>query len=155
MWSYGYLFFFFLLFVVCVVVVVVFLLFYFFLVCFLFSAVLTFFFLLLFCFIHSFLFSFFPNSFSYIPHLILLFQLLSVHLFPSHWMDLKLAALATFLSCMIQDVASHVTLGIIFMVHLSGVVYRTALGAEKHLLVKVRGSYLIVHAGLTVGWISR
>ena len=127
----------------------------FFLVCFLFSAVLTFFFLLLFCFIHSFLFPFFPNSFSYIPHLILLFQLLSVHLFPSHWMDLKLAALATFLSCMIQDVASHVTLGIIFMVHLSGVVYRTALGAEKHLLVKVRGSYLIVHAGLTVGWISR
>ena len=127
----------------------------FFLVCFLFSAVLTFFFLLLFCFIHSFLFPFFPNLFSYIPHLILLFQLLSVHLFPSHWMDLKLAALATFLSCMIQDVASHVTLGIIFMVHLSGVVYRTALGAEKHLLVKVRGSYLIVHAGLTVGWISR
>ena len=124
--------------------------------CFLFSAVLIFlFFFLLFCFIHSFLFSFFSNSFSYIPHLIRLFQLLSVHLFPSHWMDLKLAALATFLSCMIQDVASHVTLGIIFMVHLSGVVCRTALGAEKHLLVKVRGSYLIVHAGLTVGWISR
>lgn len=70
-------------------------------------------------------------------------------------MDLKLAVLATFLSRMIHDVASLVTLGIISMVHLTDVVCITELGVEKQLPVKVRGSYLRVHAGLTVGWISR
>ena len=61
-------------------------------------------------------------------------------------MDLNLAALTIFLSHMIHDVASLVTLGIISMVHLFGTVWRTAVGVEKRLLVQVGGSYLRVQS---------